>query len=99
MINPTRFTAHLGLSILTNLEGDQEMNISKQGAYGPNVKVVCKPGPAPSCDLVVRVRDPKEATGWRDVASFNDMSDGYAHHNAHRAAQAARVRLLEGEVV
>ena len=62
--------------------------------YGPLVKVVCKPASAPSCDLVVRVKRPG---GWEDVARFNDMSDDYAHTNAHNRALYERSKILEGE--
>lgn len=72
-------------------------------AYGPLVKIVCKPAAAPSCDLVVMV---KTYTGkhegvpvfkWKEVARFNDMSDDFAHTNAHARAQAERRKILEGE--
>ena len=66
-------------------------------SYGPNVKIVCKLAAPPSCDLVVRVRDVQSPTGWRDVATFNDMSDGLAYHNADSRARMERMRLMEGE--
>lgn len=70
-------------------------------AYGPHVKVVCKPASAPSCDLVVMVRrkDQSKFFGWSwvEVARFNDMSDDYAHTNAHNRALHERSKIVEGE--
>lgn len=71
-------------------------------AYGPHVKIVCKPAAAPSCDLVVVVRELRENSlgthhEWTEVARFNDMSDDFAHTNAHGRALAERRKLLEGE--
>lgn len=62
--------------------------------YGPRVRVVCKPAAAPSCDLVVQVLRNGE---WTEAARFNDMSDDYAHTNAHNRARQERVKLLENE--
>ena len=67
------------------------------GNYGPHVKVVCKPASPPSCDLVVRVRDITQPSGWRDVQRFNDMSDDWAYTNAADCARAQRAKILEGE--
>ena len=78
-----------------------EENELRPKAYGPHVKVVCKPATPPSCDLVVMVRrkDSHAFFGWTwvEVARFNDMSDDYAHSNAHDCALAERRKLLEGE--
>lgn len=65
--------------------------------YGPSVKVVCKPSIAPSCDLVVMVKDLATPGNWREVRRFNDMSDDFAYINAHNTAVAVRAKLKEGE--
>lgn len=72
-------------------------DIEVHGPYGPYVWIVCKPAAAPSCDLVVRVRDVTQPKGYREVARFNDMSDDYAHTHAHDRALAERRKILEGE--
>lgn len=77
---------------------EHELTSSRCGAYGPNVKIVCKPAKAPSCDLVVRVRSSDPRTGgWREVARFNDMSDDHAYTNAAARARAERRKLMENE--
>lgn len=65
--------------------------------YGPNVRVVCRPGPPPSSDLCVEVRDAMSNTGWREIKRFNDMSNDFAHTEAQSCAVEARRKLLEGE--
>lgn len=65
--------------------------------YGPHVQVVCVPADAPSSDLQVRVRDVTQPTGWRTAATFNDMSNDYAHSEARECAQNERRKLIEGE--
>lgn len=76
----------------------------QRGAFGPHVRIVCKPAYPPSCDLVVQVRDetvrPTERpgdTGWAELGRYNDMSDDYAYTRATERALAARRALLEGE--
>lgn len=64
--------------------------------YGPNVRVMCRPASAPSCDLCVEVRDLRSPSGWRTIAKYNDMSDDYAHTKAHSRAIRARADLIDG---
>ena len=63
--------------------------------YGPLARVVCKPAAAPSCDLVVQVRD-DEDSGWVEIARYNDMSDDHAYIHAHNRAQLASANLEKG---
>ena len=74
----------------TNEEG------ARSKPYGPNVRVMCRPASAPSCDLCVEVRDLRSPSGWRTIAKYNDMSDDYAHTNAHSRAIRARADLIDG---
>lgn len=71
---------------------------TRPGCYGPSVRVMCRPGPAPSCDLCVEVADVTQPGGWREVIRFNDMADDFASVNAHNKALHVRQQLLEGEV-
>lgn len=80
------------------MSDDREYELRK-GFYGPSVRVLCKPASAPSCDLCVQVKDPADPTGWRTVEKFNDMSNDYAHTNAHDTARRVRQKLVEGEQV
>lgn len=91
---------HDALKHVESYGQEHELTSSRCGAYGPHVKIVCKPAQAPSCDLVVRVRvgsqDPKYG-GWREVARFNDMSDDLAYTHAAERARAERRKLMENE--
>lgn len=82
-------------------DSDRELT---RGQYGPHVRIVCKPSYPPSCDLVVQVRDEKATnpdftgdTGWAELGRFNDMSDDFAHLNAHNLAVSSRAKLTECE--
>ena len=62
----------------------------RPGAYGPKVRVMCRPAAAPSCDLVVQVAD---GLTWKDVRKFNDFSDSCAHLNADRLARQLKEQM------
>ena len=64
--------------------------------YGPNVRIICRAGPPPSCELCVEVRDPQSFNGWREIKRFNDMSNDFAHSEATACALAARRDLTDG---
>jgi hypothetical protein len=66
------------------------------GPYGPKVRVISRPAPKASCDLVVQWKD--KDGGWHDHGTvFNDVEDEFAHSNAGAAARILRGRILEGE--
>lgn len=57
----------------------------RPGEYGDKVRVISRSGAGASCDLVVQTMVPG---GWKDLRSFNDFSDDYAHTNADRLARS-----------
>ena len=61
------------------------------GPYGPCIRVMCRGFGHGVTALVVEVRDP---LGWRELSRHSGDNE---EQEAHDAAVAARVKLLEGE--
>lgn len=76
---------------------DHALPDMSSGPYGPSIRVITKPGPPPSCDMFVQIKDTTHPEGWRTCWRTNDMSNEFAHTECHAMAQNLRKHLREGE--